>query len=234
MRAMLRRLAPIAVAATAAGALAGCGSNAPPAATTVTVTSSHTPTVTRSPSRSTTSSASHSTATAIAPVTASKHLTAFRGTCESLLPAPAVSDALGAALPAGVEAFVVGQPDRTISRIAYLNCRYGVTGKGAAAVPKIEIGISLYTTAAKAAERVTATSADYTTHGAESNDVDVSGLRGVLLTGGVGTGYDVPLLVVATDQRTVAVGVAASVASGGDVARVSSVLATFALQRTAS
>lgn len=154
------------------------------------------------------------------------------GTCDSLLPDYAVTQALGGAPLGGKDAFVVGTPDRSISRLANLNCRYGVTGTGAAAKAKVEIGISLYSTAAKAAARVGATGDDYANHGARASAVTLDGQRGSLLTGGKGKGYDVPLLVVASGQRTVAVTIDPSVASGAELSKRSSTLATLALKKT--
>jgi hypothetical protein len=61
-----------------------------------------------------------------------------------------------------------------------------------------------------AQRRVTATVDDYMNNGATAKDVDVSGRSATLLTGGVGSGYDVPLLVVASGQRTIAVNLAES------------------------
>lgn len=143
-----------------------------------------------------------------------------------------MSEAIGGASLAGTTAFVVGQPEPDIGRVAYLNCRYGVTGTGTAATPKIEIGISLYDSAAHATARITATVDDYTAHGATATDTTVDSLTATMLTGGVGAGYDVPLLVVASGQRTVAVSVASSVATGDKAVSDATALANLALHRT--
>jgi hypothetical protein len=160
-------------------------------------------------------------------------MTKLRGTCDTLLPDFSVFDAIGVATLPGSDAYVVGEPERSIHRLAYLNCRYGVTGSGSAAKPAVEIGISLYANAADAASRVTATAEDYDAHGASSSDVTVNRLPGKMLTGGVGDGYDVPLLVVASGQRTVAVSVARSVAAGAKAVSDATAVAGLALKRTA-
>src|SRR5439155_25404113 len=103
------------------------------------------------------------------PAPRASHLSSFKGTCDTLLPDGSVFDAIHISPLPGTDAFVVGQPDPTIHRIAYLNCRYGVTGSGSAAKPSIEIGVSLYDTADRAAQRITATVDDYTAHGASTS-----------------------------------------------------------------
>jgi hypothetical protein len=159
-------------------------------------------------------------------------LTKLDGTCDTLLPDYSISQAVGGDQLAGTEAFVVGKPDPAIARLGYLNCRYGLTGAGAAATAKIEIGISLYATPAKAAARLSATVDDYTAHGATGAPATVDGRRATMLTGGAGPDYDVPLLVVAAGQRTVAVNVAPGVATGAKATADATALATLALHRT--
>ncbi len=207
------------------GLLAGCVSSKPTTVVTVTRTSSpagSSPATTRPPTTSAVTS----------PSPTFTHMTKLNGTCDTLLKDAAVYDAAGVAGLPGNDAFVVGAPDPTISRVAYLNCRYGVTGRGTAATPAIEIGISLYTTDAKAAARISATVDDYTAHGASASDVAVNGLTATMLTGGVGDGYDVALLVVAAGQRTVAVSVDSSVAKGAKALTSATALAALALNRT--
>jgi hypothetical protein len=226
---MTLRAARLLVCTAALGLAAACSSSKP--VRTVTVTAP--PSKAGGPS-SISGSAARSTP---APATsgsagASSHLTKLNGTCDTLLPDASITEALGGTPLNGVDAFVVGKPEPTISRIAYLNCRYGVTGSGAAAKPKVEIGISLYSAADKAAARIGATADDYTAHGATAGDAKVDGLSGRLLTGGVGAGYAVPLLVVASGQRTVAVGVDPAVATGAEATTDAVALATLALQRT--
>ena len=159
-------------------------------------------------------------------------LTRFPGTCDSLLPDYSVTQALGGGQLAGTDMFVVGRPEPNIGRLAYLNCRYGVTGSGASAKPKVEIGVSLYRSAGQARTRLTGTVDDYTSHGATATETQVGAVNGTLLRGGSGAGYTVPLLVAASGQRTVAVGVDPAVATGAKATADATALAQLALQRT--
>lgn len=160
-------------------------------------------------------------------------MTQLNGTCDTLLPDSSVDHALGVDSLRGEDAFVVGKPEPSINRLAYLNCRYGVTGKGSAATPAIEIGISLYASDDDAASRITATVDDYTAHGASASDATVNGSPAKMLRGGVGDDYAIPTLVVASGQRTVAVSVADSVATGAKAVDDATALAALALKRTA-
>jgi hypothetical protein len=130
------------------------------------------------------------------------------GTCDSLLPAAAVDNALGRSL-GGQTAFVVGLPEKDIGRLGYLNCRYGLAsgsaGSSATAVAKAEIGVSLYKDAQSAAARIPATVGDYVAHGANSRTTQVDGRQATILTDGAGADYADPTIVVASGQRTVAV-----------------------------
>lgn len=214
-----------------AGALAACTSSKP--GPTITVTKTATPASSPSgsaPSSATSSATSSGTNTSATASPSAGHQTGIAGTCDTLLADGTVYSAIGIATLPGHDAFVVGQPEPDIGRLAYLNCRYGVTGT--AQTPAIEIGVSLYASAAQATTRIGATVADYTAHGASESDVAVSGQPAKLLTGGVGDGYAVPLLVVADGQRTVAVGVAASVGTGAKAAHDATALAALALDRT--
>ncbi len=129
--------------------------------------------------------------------------------CADVLPKFDVDDALGRQL-LGKTAFVVGLPDHAIGKLGYINCQYGV-GTGAAAVPQVEVTVSLYNTPAQAARRAAVTLTDYRDHGAALTATTVAGHDGSILVGGRSSGYDVPLLVVASGQRAVAVSVASSV-----------------------
>jgi hypothetical protein len=211
----------IAVCIVALGSIAACSSSTEPGGV-VTITR------TRTPSTPPPSPSSKPTPTP----SPTKHLTRFPGTCDDLLPDGDVIAALGGKELPGTDAFVVGLPEKDIGRIGYLNCRYGVTGNGAAATPKVEIGVSLYGTPTQASRRIKATVDDYTNHGATSTAVTVDGRPGTLLTGGSGAGYGEPLLVAAAGQRTVAVNLAAAVATGATAAKDATALAALALQRT--
>jgi hypothetical protein len=219
---------PIRFLASAAvlGAVAACSSGKPQRIVTVTVPPS--------PRTSASTGATTSTGTSAArsSTTPGRRLTKLSGTCDTLLPDTSIGAVIGGPPLAGVDAFIVGRPEPAIGRLAYLNCRYGVTGAGATAKAKIEIGISLYSSADKAASRIAATVEDYTAHGASGQPTTVDGQSATMLTGGVGAGYADPLLVVASGQRTVAVNVAPSVASGQKATDDAASLATLALKGT--
>jgi hypothetical protein len=212
--------------------LAACSSSATPQQV-VTVTATRTPTVTASPS-ATTSAPGTSTASAGSTHSPSQTgMTDLPGTCDTLLDDSSVFSAAGVKKLPGEDAFVVGKAEPDIHRLGYLNCRYGVTGKGAAAQPAIEIGVSLYATSEDAAQRITATVEDYSAHGASTSSTQVAGQQASVLTGGTGAGYDVPTLVVADGQRTVAVSIATSVTSAAKFAHPAAAVAKLALERTA-
>ena len=131
------------------------------------------------------------------------------GSCDSLLPLAQIWQSSGLTF-AGLTRFVVGVPEPNIGRLAYLNCRYGIPPQHgtATAEPLIEIGVSLYRAAAQAQARVRGTVFDYLANNATESNRAVAGQRAVLLSNGIGPGYDVPLLVLAAGQRTLAVSVA--------------------------
>jgi hypothetical protein len=152
------------------------------------------------------------------------------GNCDSLLPAVDIEDTMGVRF-AGKTAFVVGVPEKNIGRLGYLNCRYGLTAGGGA--PSTEIGVSLYDTPQQAQKRLSGTIDDYRSHGATQSAATVSGVQGTLLTGGSGAGYDIPLLVVASGQRTVAVSVVEKLLAPSRRGAVMAKVAALAMQRTA-
>lgn len=218
--------------------IAGCSSNKPGKVVTVTVpppaaTAATTPAPGSGSPPSVGSPATGSTAptgTAAPGTTAQAKLP---GTCDSLLPDYVVARAVGKGALPGKDEFVVGLPESDIHRLGYINCQYGVTGSGAKTASQLEIGVSLYSSADDAAERISATVDDYTNHGAQTQDVKVAGLPATLLTGGTGDGYSEPLLVIASDQRTVAVTVTKAVATGAAAATSATKLAELALTKTA-
>lgn len=228
MPTVLTPLARGAAGAVLAVVLTACGSDKPSDPVTVTV-----PAGSAQPSSAATAggSTSPSAPSGSAASTRTGPQTKLAGTCESQLPDFLVSQELSGAQLVGTTAFVVGQPDKAIGRVGYLNCRYGVTGAGATAKTKVEIGVSLYTTEQQATSRIGATVEDYKTHGAASAQVMIDGSTGTRLTGGSGVGYDVPVLVVAEGQRTVAVSVDPAAANG--VAEADVKLTALALKRTA-
>lgn len=130
------------------------------------------------------------------------------GTCDSLLPLLDVEAAMGRTVT-GRTQFVVGVPEPKIKRLAYLNCRYGFPRVATRPrQPLVEIGISLYATAAQAHRRLKGTVDDYQFNGATVASRRVGGRAATLLSGGEGPGYDVPLLVLQSGQRTIAVSLA--------------------------
>lgn len=159
--------------------------------------------------------------------------TKLPGTCESLLPLPDIQDAVSTDVP-GRTAFVVGVPQTDIGRLGYLNCRYGLSGDAndPTAVPLIEIGVSLYTTPQQAQRRLTATVGDYESNGATATALTVRGREATLLTGGQGPGYAVPLLVVTSGQRTVAISVADGLGDDALRSKAFPALAGLAIVRT--
>jgi hypothetical protein len=213
-----RRVRYAAAALVAALPLAACtGGGAPATTVTVTVTVFATSSAARSSSVS-----GRPTSPATTP------MTTLVGTCDSLLPLPDVEDALGRPIN-GKTAFVVGVPEKSIGRLAYLNCRYGLNG----ATPQVEIGVSLYGSAIQATRRLSDTVGDYRSNGATRTPVTVAGDSGALLVGGTAPNYSVPLLVVTAGQRTVAVSVGAELTSDADRQSRMSALAALALRRTA-
>jgi hypothetical protein len=210
--------------------LAACSSSSP--RPVVTVTETHTPSAPApSTSTSTTSTTPPTTSATSTHSPSTSPLTDLPGTCDTLLDDSSVFSAAGVQTLPGKDAFVVGKAEPDIHRLAYINCRYGVTG--ASATPAIEIGVSLYATSADAAQRITATVDDYTAHGASTATTQVLGQQASMLTGGAGTGYSVPTLVVADGQRTVAVSIDTSVVPAARVTGPATAVAKLALRRTA-
>lgn len=218
-----RVLACSASAAAALIAVSACTSNGSKATTTSSVTSA-------SGSTSASSGTSHASATPSASA-ASATMKKLRGNCDSLLPQPDVEDTIGVRM-AGKTAFVVGVPEKNIGRLGYLNCRYGL-GSGAKPVPKVEVGVSLYNSPAQARRRLAGTIGDYQDHGASLSKASVAGLDATLVTGG-SPGFDVPTLVVASGQRTVAVSITTTTLPGSTRGAAMAKLAALALDRTSS
>ncbi len=209
-----------------AGLLAAAGCSTQPVSgptKTVVVTRTAVPSDTPTPTGSPAGSASATSTPAV--------MHRLPGRCGDLLPPAAIDNALGHAVGGGTS-FVVGKPEKDIGRIGYLNCRYGVpSGAAASAAPKVEIGVSLYRTAALAAARIPATVDDYAAHGASSTTTKVDGLSAKILTGGRGGGYTAPTLVAVDGQRTVAVTV--NETAGSSATKDLIALAKLALTNTA-
>jgi hypothetical protein len=162
-------------------------------------------------------------------------MTKFSGTCYTLLSLYDVQRVVGRTI-GGKTAFIVGIPDKTIGRLTYLNCRYGVPASvpGKSATPQVEISVALYKSPAQAEKRATGTVQDYVANGATPTQLTVAGDQGTILAGGTGTGYTVPLLVAASGQRTVAVSVNQAGLSAARRSEILSNLGALALTNTAT
>ncbi|MEO6500277.1 MAG: hypothetical protein ABIQ09_00010 [Jatrophihabitantaceae bacterium] len=164
-----------------------------------------------------------------APTATAKGEPSLGGRCEDLLSIGAVNIALRRTV-IGRTAFVLGVAEPDIGRLTYLNCRYGLSApvKGKPApVPQVEIGVSLYGSAAQAARRIQATVEYYRVNGAGDRPARVGSLQGTMLSG-----YGLPTLVVADGPRTVAVTVTPKLLTPGSTAELAS-LAKAVLDATA-
>jgi hypothetical protein len=154
----------------------------------------------------------------------------FNGQCDDLLPVLVVDQALGRPV-IGSTSFVRGIAEPNIGRLTYLNCRYGlpkaVKGKPAP-VAQVEIGVSLYRSAAQAAARVQGTIEDYRSHGASQQVAAVGNDSATIL---IGNGS--PTLVVAEGPRTVAITVDARLISAAPTSSLTA-LAKAALAATSN
>lgn len=157
---------------------------------------------------------------------AGRPMTKLPGDCGGLLPTPAIVNAIGQKVH-GPTAFVVGLPDRSISRLGYINCRYG----GSKTQPAIEIQVSLYQSDAKAAARIRPNTDDFVGHGAKATRTTVGGVPATLLIGGSGAGY-APTIVMALGQRTIAVTVQKDAVKPAKLTHDLEALALLAAQRT--
>ncbi|MCW2540047.1 MAG: hypothetical protein JWN95_1772 [Frankiales bacterium] len=151
------------------------------------------------------------------------------GTCDDLLPVSRVNGAVGKPV-VGTTAYVVGVAEPNIGRLIYLNCRYGIAkrvkGKPAPG-PLLEVGVSLYKTAAQASSRVQATVDDYASQGATSRPVAIGQFPGTLLVG-----FGSPTLVVNAGPRTVAVTLSTRVVGAAKTATALRNVASMALDGT--
>jgi hypothetical protein len=187
-----RTLACSAGAVVVLVAVSACGSGGSKKSSTQTTT----------PSTGASSSAAASKSPSPTPSSTAPHVAKLRGSCDSLLPQPEIEDLVGVRF-AGKNAYVVGIPEKNIGRLGNLNCRYGLGASGKQP-PSLEIGISLYTSPGQANRRLIGTIQDYQDHGATRTAATISGQNGTMLVGG-SAGYAIPTLVVASDQRTIAV-----------------------------
>lgn len=204
--------------------LAGCSAAPAPKVTeTVTVTPS-------GPGSPSTSDTRFSNGASVSPSASSSspRVATLGGVCEDLLPSSTVNTVIGFPL-AGKTSFVVGRPEPSIERLVYLNCRYGIAApaKGKPAVPKVEVGMSLYASDLRAASRVEGTVSDFVGLGATATKTTVDGKPATILTG-----YKDPTLVIAVGPRTVAVSIVAKVV-GSDLKKDLVGIAKAALDATA-
>jgi hypothetical protein len=153
------------------------------------------------------------------------------GRCGNLLAAGRIDATLHSRV-SGRTVFVVGLPDASIGRVGYINCQYGVP-RGSAGIAKIEIQVSLYRTASKAAARIRPTVDDYTAHGAHARKIQVEGLPALLLTGGSGASYG-PTGVMAVGQRTVVVTLRPGAVAANKISGDLTALLALAARRTSA
>jgi hypothetical protein len=219
-----RRHRALIAAVCTATLLAGCKSQAKVGPTTVvTVTASAS---SAAGSRSAPPSSPAATTAGRSAPPPPVNMTKLPGRCENRLSDDRVEHAIGASFD-GDTAFIVGLPDNATGRISYINCRYGVSGQSR----QLEIQVSLYRTAAKAAARIRPTIDDFAHHSATATKTTVDGIPATVLDGGTGEGYG-PTIVLAYGQRTLAVTFEPGAVSAARVARDLTALAALAVQRT--
>lgn len=210
---------------SAAGALAACkGATQRSGTVTVSVTQTPTHTVQSTPHTSpqTTGQPNSHPDT----LRAGRPMSHLPGECNGLLPTPAIVNVIGKKIN-GPTAFVVGLPDHSISRVSYINCRYG----GTKTRPGIEIQVSLYTSDAKAAARIRPNTDDFVGHGAKATRTTVGGVPATLLIGAFGSGYP-PTIIMALGQRTIAVSIEKDAVDPAKLTDDLKGLAFLAAQRT--
>ncbi|UQX87121.1 hypothetical protein M6D93_12515 [Jatrophihabitans telluris] len=132
----------------------------------------------------------------------------------------------------GQTAYIVGVPQTDIGRVAYLNCKYGITKtkvkKKTVTTTKIEVGISLYGTSQQALDRVAGTVDAYRLAGSTTSDAGVGQFSGTILMGG----GELPTLVVAAGPRTVAVTVVGNLVASSKLPTTLERIAKAALDAT--
>lgn len=209
----------------AVSVLAGCrGAIKKGAPVTVDVT--RTPTTSTPATHPTTGHASGHPNSSPGTLRAGRPMKHLPGECGGLLPTPAIVNAIGQKIKGPTE-FVVGLPDNSISRVGYINCRYG----GSNNKPTIEIQVSLYTSDAKAAARIRPNTDEFIGHGAKAAKTTVGGVPATVLTGAVGDGYP-PTIVMALGQRTIAVSIQKGAVSAAKLTDDLKALAHLAAERT--
>lgn len=204
---MVRGVTLIAVGVAAGGLLVGCGqksdSNPQPPPS-----SSGTPSSTASGSGSATPSATGSPF-------------ALPESCADILTLDELDTAAGKPLP-GQTLYIKGQAEPKIKRTGRVTCRYGVRKIGARTAIPLEIGVSAYSDATSATDRIEFTINSQRNQGAQATEFDAGeGVKGtVLITG------DNSTAVFAKGTATVAISLTKDSGLTGDKAK--DVLAKFA------
>ena len=155
------------------------------------------PATTASPSPSATGTATQTGSATPTPTPSGAPLPA---SCSELLPILDLDDALGVPL-VGRTAYIKGVAEPKINRLGRVTCRYGLQPlpHNKTSPPRLEVGVSAYTDAESATERVDATVVAARSEGASPREVQVGGKPATALLG------PSPLIVFASDTRTVAI-----------------------------
>lgn len=224
---MARRTISMIVTTLSAALVASACSSSPKTHPTLTVTVD--PPVPSTPASTGAPSGASTSATPTGPPPKPpKSMTKLPGRCDGKLPLSLVGSSIGETLP-GQTAFVVGKADPSIHRVTYINCRYGLSDPNA--TPIVEIQVSLYGTASRAAARIAPTVNDYKDNGATAQKTTADQIPATILTGGTGAGYDTATLILAFGQRTVAVSLSDQIATDKQTADLTT-LAALAVKRT--
>src|SRR5262245_15243325 len=120
--------------------------------------------------------------------------------CSEILPIVELDQALGSPL-VGRTSYIKGVPEPKINRLGRVTCRYGLRPlPGNRTTPaRLEVGVSSYTDAESAAQRVESTVTAARSEGASPRQVQVAGKPATVLLG------PDPLIVYTDDTRTVAI-----------------------------
>ena len=135
---------------------------------------------------------------------------ALPGGCDQLLPFTALDQSLGRPL-FGETVYIKGQAEPSINRTGRVTCRFGIKRvKGKAGAAPLEVGVSSYADADAATRRVAATISAARASGAAQTQATVAGGSATILSGPSGS-----TLVLAKDDRTIAVTVLPKVLKTG-------------------
>lgn len=142
------------------------------------------------------------------------------GSCANIAQTSEVNSALGSQFR-GDPIYIKDVAIKKIGRQGRVTCRYGLTKKSATgASPPVEIGVSLYATAAQASTRLRVTAKSETDNGATSYNAAIGAADGTVLSGRSGV-----LVIFGQARVTVAVSVARGL-GGGKPAKTAAALAT--------